>query len=108
MSKKIVPVPPEYRTESYWSRLNNIIDPEIGIGIVDLGLIYNIELKEKSMIITMTLTSMGCPFGATIIEQIKEEMKELPKVKKVSVNLVWDPVWTPNRINPEIRSLLPV
>lgn len=102
------PVPAEKRTEEYWSLLNNIFDPEIGIGLVDLGLIYNVEIKKDKMIVTMTLTSMGCPFGASIVEQIKDEMLNLPKIKKVTVDIVWDPIWTVDRINPDIRAVLPL
>ena len=105
---KVIPTPPEKRTQEYWPLLNNIIDPEIGIGIVDLGLIYNIEIKKDTMVITITLTSMGCPFGASIVEQIKDEMEKLPKIKKVNVDIVWDPIWTVDRINPDIRSVLPL
>lgn len=88
MSKKIIPTPREQRTESYWSQLNNIIDPEIGIGLVDLGLIYNVEIKKNTATVTITLTSTGCPYGTSIIEQIKEEMKTVPGVKKVLVKVV--------------------
>ena len=108
MPKTIIPTPPEKRTEEYWSMLNNIFDPEIGIGLVDLGLIYNVEIKKDKAVITMTLTSMGCPFGASIVEQIKDEMGNLPKIKKVEVDIVWDPIWTVDRINPDIRSVLPL
>ncbi len=108
MKNKLTPTPPEQRTEEYWAMLNNIFDPEIGIGLVDLGLIYNVEIKKDRAIITMTLTSMGCPFGASIVEQIKDEMGNLPKIKKVDVNIVWDPIWTVDRINPDIRSVLPL
>lgn len=108
MTNKITPTPPEKRTEEYWSMLNNILDPEIGIGLVDLGLIYNVEIKKDKAVVTITLTSMGCPFGASIVEQIKDEMGNLPKIKKVAVNIVWDPIWTVDRINPDIRSVLPL
>ena len=108
MKTKIEPTPPKKRTEEYWSVLNNIFDTEIGIGLVDLGLIYNVEIKKDKATITITLTSMGCPFGASIVEQIKDEMRNLPKIKKVDVNIVWDPIWTVDRINPDIRSVLPL
>ena len=108
ISPKTKPSAPEKHTEEYWSMLNNIFDPEIGIGLVDLGLIYNVEIKKDKAIITMTLTSMGCPFGASIVEQIKDEIGNMPKIKKVDVNIVWDPIWTVDRINPDIRSVLPL
>ncbi len=101
------PTPPEKRTEPYWKILNNIIDPEIGVGVVDLGLIYNIEIKQNTATITMTFTSMGCPAGPSITEQIKEEMEKIPGVKKAKINIVWDPIWTADRMNPDIRFMLP-
>lgn len=108
MNKKIIPTPREQRTESYWSQLNNIIDPEIGIGLVDLGLIYNVEIKKNIATVIMTLTSTGCPYGASIIEQIKDEMNTVRGVKKTMVKVVWDPIWSPDRINPIVRALLPI
>ena len=106
--KKIIPTPPEQRTQEYWNVLNTIFDPEIGMGIVDLGLIYKIDIKNSTAVVTMTFTSMGCPFGASLIEQVKEEMAKLPKIKKVSVNLVWDPMWTIDSMNPDARAMLPI
>jgi metal-sulfur cluster biosynthetic enzyme len=105
--KSIVPTPPEQRTESYWEALNNIIDPEIGVGIIDLGLIYTVEIKKGIAEITMTFTSMGCPAGPSITEQIKEEMEKIPGVKKAKITIVWDPIWTADRMNPNIRFMLP-
>jgi len=106
--KKILPVPPEQRTEKYWALLNGVIDPEIGIGVVDLGLIYNVEINNGHATVIMTLTSMGCPVGPSIIHQIEDAAKEIPNVKEVVVNLVWDPIWTPDRINPDVRAMLGV
>ncbi|MBI2037606.1 MAG: metal-sulfur cluster assembly factor [Candidatus Magasanikbacteria bacterium] len=107
LNKKTFPIPPEKRTQEYWKILNTIFDPEMGMGIVELGLIYNVEIKNGQALVTMTFTSMGCPYGASLIEQIKEEMKKLPKVKKVVVDLVWEPIWTLDRMDPDARALLP-
>lgn len=108
MAEKILPTPKEKRTQNYWALLNNIIDPEVGIGVVDLGLIYDVAIKDGSATVTMTLTSMGCPVGPSIMQQIKEEVEQFPGVKKATVNLVWDPVWTPDRIDPDVRVMLSV
>lgn len=105
-TKKTFPVPLEQRTQSYWTLLNDIIDPEVGIGIVDLGLIYDVEITNGRASVTMTLTSMGCPVGPSIIHQVEEMSKEISGVKEVAVNLVWEPVWTPDRINPDVRVML--
>lgn len=108
MPKKIFPVPPEQRTEPYWALLNNVIDPELGIGIVDLGLIYDVDIKNGQATITMTLTSMGCPVGPSIISQVEERSEEIPGVEKVTVKLVWEPAWNADRMNPDVRAMLAV
>lgn len=105
---KIFPVPPEKRTQKYWGLLNEVVDPEVGIGVVDLGLIYDVEIKNEHALVTMTLTSMGCPVGPSIIQQVQTVITQIPDVKTAAVNLVWDPVWTPDRINPEVRAMLSI
>ncbi|MBM7607921.1 metal-sulfur cluster biosynthetic enzyme [Lysinibacillus composti] len=80
--------------ESILGALENVIDPELGIDIVNLGLVYDVDLNEEGTCkITMTLTSMGCPLGPVIVDQIKTALGELPEVKDVDVNIVWQPSW---------------
>lgn len=80
---------------SLMGALENVIDPELGIDIVNLGLVYDAELNEEgTAIVTMTLTSMGCPMGPQIVANIKQELMELPEVKDVDVNIVWSPPWS--------------
>lgn len=92
--------------------LNEILDPEIGIGIVDLGLIYGVNLEKLpsgkcDAIIIMTLTSMGCPVGPMIMEQVESMVPQLvPTIESTSVQIVWDPAWSPDRIKPEIKDML--
>ncbi|MBF4502014.1 metal-sulfur cluster assembly factor [Savagea sp. SN6] len=75
--------------------LENVIDPELGIDIVNLGLIYDVALDEEGLAtVTMTLTSMGCPMGPQIVGNIKQELFELPEVKEVEVDVVWSPPWS--------------
>lgn len=100
------PVPPELRTEDYWKQLNNILDPELGIGIVDLGLIYDIKIEGAVATITMTFTSMACPVGPNIIARVRYEMEAYPGIEDVNINVVWTPVWTRDFINPDIRTML--
>lgn len=94
------------------SALNEILDPEIGIGIVDLGLIYgaNLEkLKDNTYdaVVIMTLTSMGCPVGPMIMEQVQTTLPLLvPEISSASVQIVWDPPWGPDKVKPEIRDML--
>ncbi len=100
------PVPPSMRTEDYWKQLNNILDPELGLGIVDLGLIYDVKIEGTTATITMTFTSMACPVGPNIIARPRSEMEAYPGIEDVNVNVVWTPVWNKDMINPEIREML--
>lgn len=80
---------------SLMGALENVIDPELGIDIVNLGLVYDAELDEEGTAkVTMTLTSMGCPMGPQIVANIKQELMELPEVKDVDVNIIWNPPWS--------------
>ena len=75
--------------------LENVIDPELGVDIVNLGLVYDVELDEEGTSkVTMTLTSLGCPMGPQIVANIKQELMELPEVKDVDVNVIWNPPWS--------------
>ncbi|ARK22525.1 DUF59 domain-containing protein [Sporosarcina sp. P26b] len=75
--------------------LENVIDPELGIDIVNLGLVYNAELLDEGVAkITMTLTSMGCPMGPQIVANIEQELMELPEVKDTVVDIIWNPPWS--------------
>ncbi|KGR90564.1 DNA methyltransferase [Ureibacillus massiliensis 4400831 = CIP 108448 = CCUG 49529] len=80
--------------DSILGALENVIDPELGIDIVNLGLVYDVDLDEEGLCtVTMTLTSMGCPLGPVIVDQVNTALSDLPEVKKVDVNIVWQPVW---------------
>ncbi|NIK12890.1 metal-sulfur cluster assembly factor [Alkalibacillus sp. S2W] len=86
--------------ENLWGALENVIDPELGIDIVNLGLVYNIELDDEGLAtVTMTLTAMGCPLAATIEMDVKQAMIDLPEVNEVEVNIVWNPPWTKERMS---------
>lgn len=80
--------------------LEQVIDPELGIDIVNLGLVYDIDLDEEgTATVTMTLTSMGCPLAGTIVDQVKTAMSDLPEVKETEVNIVWNPPWSKDRLS---------
>ena len=75
--------------------MENVIDPEIGIDIVNLGLVYDVDLNDEGIcMVTMTLTSMGCPLGPVIVDQIRTVLSDIPEVKDVDVNVVWNPPWS--------------
>lgn len=96
----------EITKETILSLLKKVQDPELGVSIVDLGLIYDIEIKNDMVKVKMTLTYPGCPLGSFIIQEIKQTLSSLPNIKTVEVELVWDPVWKPERIKKEIREEL--
>ena len=86
--------------------LKGILDPELGLNIVDLGLIYDIEIQDGDVQVAFTLTAMGCPIGPMIGEQIQETVMALPGVKTVSAELVFTPPWDPSRMSEELREEL--
>lgn len=81
-----------------WHELKQVIDPELGINIVDLGLVYDVQETEDEICITMTLTTPGCPLSATIERMVKGRVEYQYPDKTVSLELVWEPAWTPEMI----------
>ncbi len=79
--------------------LRNIPDPEIGVSLWDLGLIYGIKSKGSVVEITMTLTTIGCPLFSLIADPIKKEVGKLPGVKEVRVELTFEPPWNMDRMS---------
>lgn len=87
-------------------KLKDVIDPELGLNIVDLGLVYDVEVEDGKASITMTLTSPGCPAGGMIMSGAQEAANSAEGVEEAEVKLVWKPFWTPDRIDPEVRAAL--
>lgn len=89
------------------AKIKTIPDPELGISIVDLGLIYGVEISADTIVtVNMTLTTIGCPLFSMIADPIKSNIKELAGVKDVIVNLSFDPPWGPERMSEEAKILL--
>ncbi|HID16305.1 MAG TPA: metal-sulfur cluster assembly factor [Candidatus Atribacteria bacterium] len=86
--------------------LSEVIDPEIGLNIVDLGLIYDIKLEDNKVYIKMTLTVPGCPLGNFIMEQAREKVKEIEGIEDVNIELVWDPPWNISMVSDEAKKKL--
>ena len=86
--------------------LRQVEDPELGMDIVDLGLLYDVEVENGSVKVTHSLTSMGCPVGPMIQEEIHNVTASLPGVERVEVDLVWDPPWTPERMSDDAKFIL--
>ncbi len=77
-------------------RLRTVIDPELGVNIVDLGLVYRVAVDpDGAVVIEMTLTTPGCPLGGFLDDQIRAALMTLPQLRGVTVNVVWEPPWTP-------------
>lgn len=86
--------------------LKNVKDPELGLDLVVLGLIYEIEIDDTAVKATMSLTSPMCPVAGQIVEDVKQTIEGMDGVESVEVELTFDPPWTADRINPLIRSSL--
>ena len=86
--------------------LRKVIDPELGVSIVELGLIYDVRYEAGEAEIEMTLTSPGCPLAPVIDKKVREAMKDVPEVQNVTVELVWDPPWSTEAMSAELRAEL--
>lgn len=86
--------------------LRKVKDPELNLSVVDLGLIYAVVVSEGEVHIEMTLTSPGCPSGPEILSEAQTAVEAVEGVRKVDVELVWSPYWTPERIDPKVRAYL--
>ena len=86
--------------------LRQVKDPELDMNIVDLGLVYDVEVDGGLVRINMTLTSPGCPAGPMITNDIYKVVRALESVSDVDIDIVWEPYWTPERIDPKIRAMM--
>ena len=86
--------------------LHQVEDPELGMDIVDLGLLYDVEVEGPKVKVTYTLTSMGCPAGAMIQEDIDRVVRELEGVEDVESELTFEPPWTPDRMSEDAKFIL--
>jgi metal-sulfur cluster biosynthetic enzyme len=92
--------------EDVQDALTNVIDPELGLDFVELGLIYEIEIDEGRVHVTFSLTAPGCPIGPEVAEQIDEFVSELDGVESVSSTMVFTPPWTPDRMSDDAKFAL--
>lgn len=90
--------------ESVRDALREVNDPEVGMNIVDLGLVYDVEVSPVRVRVTMTMTSPTCPMGDYLVDSVRDAVRRAaPEVPDVEVKLVWDPPWTPERMNEDAR-----
>ena len=97
---------PELHEESIQKALRKVKDPEAGINIVDLGLVYDVHVEEGKVTVQMTLTSPACPAGPQIMNDADMAIRAVDGVVDVRIELVWEPYWTPERIDPKVRAYL--
>ena len=86
--------------------LRRVKDPDLNLNIVDLGLVYDVRLIGKDVEVDMSLTSPGCPSGPEIMSDAERILKAVPGVGEVTINLVWTPFWSPDRIEPRVRAYM--
>jgi metal-sulfur cluster biosynthetic enzyme len=93
--------------DSVRKSLRGVKDPELGLNIVDIGLVYDIEVSEANDVhVKMTLTSPGCPSGPEILEDARVVVQQMEGVNNAEIELVWEPYWTPERMDPRVRAFL--
>lgn len=99
-----------FNEERVWQQLRNCYDPEIPVNIVDLGLIYGLDVTDEEngrrVSVKMTLTAPGCGMGPALAADAEQRILAVPGVSSASVELVWDPPWSPERISPAGREIL--
>jgi metal-sulfur cluster biosynthetic enzyme len=97
----------EFTKDDIYGGLKNVYDPEIGINIVDLGLVYDADIEDDGdVLVTMTLTSLGCPLGPVIMQEVNNALKDLPGIGDTDVKLVWSPAWSPDMMSEEAKDEL--
>jgi len=93
-------------TDDVTEALRQVFDPELGLDIVELGLLYDVKFVGNEVKVFYSLTSIGCPAGPLIHQQILEALREIPGIEKAVLELVWDPPWTPERMSEDAKLLL--
>jgi metal-sulfur cluster biosynthetic enzyme len=92
--------------EDVFEALRAVEDPELGMDIVELGLLYDVEIEGPRVKVIHTLTSMGCPVGPMIQENVDQVVRAMPEVEDVDVELTWDPPWTPEKMSDDAKFIL--
>lgn len=99
------PAPPreEISRSRVVDHLRQVVDPEVGLNVVDLGLIYDLEIEDGTVRVTLTMTTPACPMSGYIRDRIDELLGSAEGVEHVETELVWEPAWSPQMIHPEYR-----
>jgi metal-sulfur cluster biosynthetic enzyme len=96
----------EFSLEQAKLALRKVKDPDLNLNIVDLGLVYDVRVADNDVEVDMSLTSPGCPSGPEIMGDAERALKAIPGVGAVTINLVWSPFWSPDRIEPRVRAYM--
>ncbi|MFA9555854.1 metal-sulfur cluster assembly factor [Evansella sp. AB-rgal1] len=91
--------------EEVLKQLESVIDPELGVDVVNLGLIYDVSIDDSVVTITMTLTTPGCPLHDTMVNGVRSAVRYHPNVSHCEVNVVWEPAWTPDKMSDKVRDM---
>jgi len=94
------------KIKAVYDALSTVFDPEVGVNIVDLGLIYNVIYEESKISVTLTLTSAGCPMGDQIVEEAQQAVEKIAQGAEVAIELVWEPFWRPDMMSAEAKKIL--
>ena len=92
--------------EDVFEALRAVEDPELGMDIVELGLLYDVEVDGPKVKVIHTLTSMGCPVGPMIQENVDQIVRAMPEVEDIEVELTWDPPWSPEKMSDDAKFIL--
>ncbi|WP_114313437.1 metal-sulfur cluster assembly factor [Thermus caldifontis] len=92
--------------EQAWNLLRTVYDPELGLDVVNLGLIYELKVEPPKAYVRMTLTTPGCPLHDSMGDAVRQALSRIPGIEEVEVELTFEPPWTPDRLSPEARKLL--
>ncbi|GGN04407.1 metal-sulfur cluster biosynthetic enzyme [Thermus composti] len=92
--------------EQAWALLETVYDPELGLDVVNLGLIYDLVVEPPRAHVRMTLTTPGCPLHDSMGDAVRQALSRLPGVEEVEVELTFEPPWTPDRLSEKARRLL--
>lgn len=96
-------IPDEEIYQEAWDRLGHVYDPEIGIDLVNLGLVYDVQVNGGDVHVEMSLTTPGCPMSDSMPEAVERALALVPGVREIAVDLVWEPRWNPDMMTDEAR-----
>lgn len=96
----------EAKVAQVYQALTQVVDPEVGINVVDLGLIYAVDCRGNEIHVRLTLTSAGCPMGDQIVEEAKQAVSQVAEGASVQIELVWEPFWRPDMMSDKAKEIL--